>query len=109
MFIAKFNFGVVEKEDLIQTPSSQLLAYPNPFSNQTTISYEAQKAENIRVSIFNLRGQEVFVLYEGANSTEQLNLSWNGADAKGDRLPAGIYFARAQTRFGSKTVKVLKY
>ncbi len=109
MFVAKFLFCVVENEDLVSQAITSLRAYPNPFSSELKISYKAEVASSLSISIFNLRGQQVCNLFEGNTNKGEMELSWDGKDASGARLPAGIYFIRAQNQAGSSTVKALKW
>lgn len=42
-----------------------LMNYPNPFSQQTTISYSLTERSNVKLSVYNLLGEEILCLYEG--------------------------------------------
>ena len=67
--------------------------YPNPFNGNTLIGFDLPKRSAITLSIIDLLGKEVIRLisneiYERGYSS----VSWNGFDAKYNRVPAGIYF-----------------
>ncbi|MFA4922243.1 MAG: T9SS type A sorting domain-containing protein [Candidatus Neomarinimicrobiota bacterium] len=60
--------------------------YPNPFNSNTIIKYYVPKYELIRLSIYNIIGQEVEILVNEFQSIGDYKINWN---AKG--LPSGIY------------------
>jgi hypothetical protein len=72
--------------------------YPNPFNLSTEIRFELPVAANIRLSVFNLMGEEVKVLAEG--NWEAGNHS---AIVQGEELAPGTYLYRlvAQGEAGS--------
>lgn len=41
--------------------------YPNPFTNQTTISYSLEKSGSVSLKIYNAMGQEIATLIDGKN------------------------------------------
>ncbi|HDR68433.1 MAG TPA: T9SS type A sorting domain-containing protein [Bacteroidaceae bacterium] len=45
--------------------SASLLNYPNPFTEQTTLIYDIPARAQVRLTVYNLMGQEVATLYEG--------------------------------------------
>jgi len=61
--------------------------YPNPFSTQTSITYNLARDENVTIEIMDLTGRTIAVLQEGFRSagTHTTILSK-------DRLDAGLYF-----------------
>jgi hypothetical protein len=75
--------------------------YPNPFNSTTRLSLDLPQSGDIKISIYNLLGQEVAVLFEGYHEAGFVSLNW---DAKG--LPSGAYFARLQTFDKTQTVKM---
>ncbi len=70
---------------------------PNPFNPGTTISYSIQKADDVRVEVFNLKGQKVRVLVDGPQSPGLHNVAWDGTNASGMTLPSGIYLLRVRS------------
>jgi len=64
--------------------------YPNPFSEEITISFE-EELKNAEVNIINLQGKTVANIFSGDIEKNQ-KLTWNGNNNSGNRQPAGIYF-----------------
>jgi hypothetical protein len=67
--------------------------YPNPFNPSTTIRFELPEASQVRLTVYNLLGQEVKVL---ANDQRQAGVYDLRFDAAG--LPSGTYFYRLEAR-----------
>jgi len=83
-------------------PKSFALAQnvPNPFNPSTTIHFglpTAQEGQHqVRLTIYNLRGQTVFTLVDGSLNPGYHSVVWNGIDRHGKPLSSGIYFYRLQ-------------
>ena len=65
--------------------------YPNPFNPSTKISYSLAIPAQIKLSVYNIFGQQVVVLDEGFKPAGSFI-----ADFAGDGLPTGIYYYRLQ-------------
>lgn len=80
--------------------------YPNPFNPSTTIRFELPYVSNVRVSIYNLRGQEVVRLGEGTMPRGYHHLVWDGRDRNGRSVSGGIYIARLTTPDYAKSIRL---
>lgn len=78
------------------------LTYPNPFNPATQIVYELNHRAEVRILIFNLKGQIVRHLLSQNQVAGQYQLSWNGRDDAGQMVPSGQYWCRLQTNAGNK-------
>jgi hypothetical protein len=67
---------------------------PNPFNPSTTIAYTLGEAGNVRLSVYNLLGQEVRVLVDNARAEGSHSVRWDGRDALGREVTSGVYFYR---------------
>jgi hypothetical protein len=65
---------------------------PNPFSGQTTISYELQQAGYVSLRVFNLAGREVARLADGLQAAGSYSVEWNVG-----KIPAGVYLYQLRT------------
>lgn len=67
-------------------------AYPNPAGRLVNIVFELPAAGRAEISAYNVAGQKVRALLSGTLPAGYHTLAWDGADARGKRCPAGIYF-----------------
>jgi hypothetical protein len=68
--------------------------YPNPFNPETSIRFVAPGAGHMRVTVFNLLGQEVATIANGNVTAGEGSVTWNGRDDRGREVGTGIYLAR---------------
>ncbi|MBU0518152.1 carboxypeptidase regulatory-like domain-containing protein [bacterium] len=62
---------------------------PNPFNPETTVAYLLPKAGNVKLSVWNLQGQQVATLIDGYRDAGSHQVTWNASS-----LTSGIYFFR---------------
>ena len=67
---------------------------PNPFGSSTEIAYTLPQSGRARLAVYDVTGRERMVLAEGVQAAGRQTALWNGRDARGTRLPAGVYFVR---------------
>ena len=74
-------------------PDEFLLAqnYPNPFNPSTSISYTLKESGEVRLSIYNIRGQLIRSLVHQQQMAGQYNQEWDGRDDSGSIVPTGTY------------------
>lgn len=68
--------------------------YPNPFNPSTTIGFTLPHASEVRLAIYNVRGQLVQTLVSGLIGEGHHRAVWNGTDRHGDRVATGLYLFR---------------
>lgn len=68
--------------------------YPNPFSNQTQISFSTDKPfKNTSVKIYNLKGQLIKELNtDNEITSDGKSVIWEGNDMNGNPVSSGMYF-----------------
>jgi hypothetical protein len=82
--------------------------YPNPFSGETTLQvFAKQPAKSATIDIFNAKGQLVRSLNTGSLNKGLSQVTWNGLNTEGKRLPQGIYFSRINIAGNYHTQKML--
>lgn len=90
---------VIEPTPRRQDGARLLPARPNPFNPSTTLRYRLDKAAHVRLSVFNLLGQEVALLQDGHQSTGEHRAVFHATGA-----PAGLYLAALESP-GSRQVE----
>jgi outer membrane protein assembly factor BamB len=75
---------------------------PNPFRAMTRISFDLPQPSRITLSVYDAAGGRVLDLINGElRSAGHSNVTWDGCDGRGTRVPAGVYFYRLQTDIGA--------
>jgi hypothetical protein len=65
--------------------------YPNPVTSSTTIRYSIGSAKNATIKIYSLNGALVRTLVDGPSALGQQAITWDGKDAAGRKVAAGVY------------------
>lgn len=81
--------------------------YPNPFNPATVLSYDLPEASDVRLAVYDMMGRQVRVLVMGHESAGRKQVIWNGLDASGRAVSAGVYLYRIDTDQHSETRKML--
>jgi hypothetical protein len=71
--------------------------YPNPFNPSTQITYSIPKSERVKLTVYNVLGNQVAVLVDQTQSQGTYTKSFNAQN-----LASGIYFYKLET--GSKVM-----
>lgn len=90
--------GVTEQE----SPRATWLvaAAPNPFNPTLAVTFELEGAGAARLEVFDLQGRRVRRLWAGDLAAGRHDMSWDGRDDGGRRLPSGSYVLRLTTPGG---------
>ena len=72
-------------------------AYPNPFSDMTSIGFNIQATQHVSVKVYDMLGHEVAILTDENLSQGEHTLYWDGNDKDGSSLANGLYLIRLQT------------
>ncbi|MBT6581729.1 MAG: DUF1501 domain-containing protein [Bacteroidetes Order II. Incertae sedis bacterium] len=93
----------ITSSESVHLPVSARLTgnYPNPFRYRTTIEIELDRAQHIRLEIFDLQGRNLTTL-----SNRMVSAGTHRISFAAENLPSGSYFARLTTRSGSQTHKL---
>ena len=76
--------------------------YPNPFNPSTQIEYTLNSIEYINVTVYDMIGREIIILFDGYQSIGSHQLSWNPDYS----VSSGNYIVRIETPNDSYTNKV---
>ncbi|MBN2215276.1 MAG: DUF362 domain-containing protein [Bacteroidales bacterium] len=78
--------------------------YPNPFTSSTTIGYSLKASADIRLNIYNLKGEKVRTLINQYQSAGTFEINWNGRNDNNLRVASGTYIYRMEINTGKETV-----
>jgi len=67
---------------------------PNPVVNVTIIKYSIPEKTRVRLRIYNICGQLVCTLVDETKAAGSYSVQWDTRDARGVKVPAGVYFYR---------------
>ncbi|MFA5510176.1 MAG: FlgD immunoglobulin-like domain containing protein [Candidatus Cloacimonadaceae bacterium] len=103
------TFPETSSDDPVATPTPKLLHanYPNPFNPSTTINFDMPKAGNVKLNVYNVKGQLVNSLINETRGFGSHSVVWNGTDNKGQNVPSGLYFYRLETENHSEIRKMM--
>ncbi len=84
--------------------------YPNPFNPSTRLRFVLPAAADVDLTIHDVAGRRVAVLYEGRLPAGEHERDWRGCDDAGRALPGGVYLARlrADAQISSQRLVLLK-
>ncbi len=103
-----FPIGIDDSSYGVPAACGIAAAYPNPFKDRLNISLQVKDShQDYKFKIYNVRGQLVHSTSGTAKGSFDLN--WDGRDAKGTRLPSGIYLLSLSTKGQQATRKVILY
>ena len=91
--------------------------YPNPFwskatsrlagNPETAIRFSLPKTAQVKLEIYNLRGQRVRVMVDGQFASGYHTAIWDGRDESGRLLASGVYLYRMTANEFTKTQRML--
>jgi len=67
--------------------------YPNPFNNMTVIRYELPQTAQIKLTVYNAKGELVRILANGMQNAGQYNVNFDG-----NGLNSGLYFYKLEAQ-----------
>jgi hypothetical protein len=76
--------------------------YPNPFNSSTTIRLTMYRSARVNISIYNILGEKLTVLYDNYLEKGDHEIEWNA-----DRFASGLYVYRIQSASSSATLKMM--
>ncbi len=83
-----------EPTPLVPTITALLDAYPNPFGLNTTIPYTLKAAGDVKIDIYNVKGQVVWSSNVHQEKAGFFTVPWQGQDMNGKAVSSGIYYYR---------------
>jgi len=86
-------------EDVVAMPNKfELGNYPNPFNPTTTVEYTLDETSNVKLTVYDVLGNQVAVLDEGVRmANQQYSVQFDGS-----ALTSGVYFYKLEA--GTKVI-----
>lgn len=81
--------------------------WPNPFNPTTSFSLSTPNPGELKVSVFNILGQQVKELADGYREAGKYDFIWDGTDNNGSKVASGVYFYRAKINDFFETKKMV--
>ncbi|KQC06294.1 MAG: hypothetical protein APR54_01875 [Candidatus Cloacimonas sp. SDB] len=81
--------------------------YPNPFNVETYIKYTIADNGNVKLQIYNLKGQIVRNLVDELQYKGSYIMKWDGKDDYLNEVSSGLYFYRLSSDKASETQKMV--
>jgi hypothetical protein len=80
---------------------------PNPFRDGTALRFRLEKAGQARLQVLDTTGRVVRHLGDREFAAGHQQVQWDGRDAQGRRVPAGVYFVRLECGSAVRTRRVV--
>jgi hypothetical protein len=68
--------------------------YPNPFNPETLIAYRVGSANEVELSVYDVRGRRVTTLVSSTQQPGIYRVRWGGENSQGQPVASGVYFYR---------------
>ena len=98
----------IENPVTIDTPSiiqsevlSNLINYPNPFSEATTLFYQLPATTDVNLSLYDVSGRLIETIISQPQAAGDYRLTWDRP------MAGGLYFIRLQTPYSQQTKRMV--
>jgi hypothetical protein len=90
-----------------QLPKATSLSqnYPNPFNPETRICFELEQNAQVKLEVYNLKGQKIITLVNDNLTAGYHSEIWRGIDDKGSQVSSGVYLYKLTTSAGDNLTK----
>jgi len=96
------------RQDTVERVTARLgQNWPNPMNDATIIPYSLPWNAMVRLSVYDVSGREVALLYSGVRNEGDHEFGWDGTGLRGEKLETGLYFLRLATSAGTDTRKIV--
>ncbi len=97
----------ISDKEIVPAKISLNQNFPNPFNPSTTIRYELPEQTRVKLTVFDILGQEVIQLENASKLSGNYEVQWSGIDQARNSVNTGVYFARLEAGEHSQTIKML--
>ncbi len=93
--------------DALPTEFELYQNYPNPFNPTTKIQFDVPRKSHVKVTVYNVLGQEVNRLVDEDKVAGKYSVQWNSDTQSGAKVSSGMYFYKLETDGYVSTKKML--
>ncbi len=95
-------------EDIVIPQFTSLRSvYPNPFNPSTSVRFYVKEAQNVKINVYNVKGQLISELANDNYGQGFHDLVWNGKDNSGADCASGMYFFKMEAAEKTQIKKAL--
>ena len=98
----QFTYSDAVEVEVVPNEYNMLQNYPNPFNPSTTIKFSLPKATQLKINLYNMLGELVETIADGAYEAGYYTVSFNASN-----LPSGVYIYRIESNDYVKTMKMM--
>ena len=102
-FGAESYVGIINEQ--LPVTDYQLTNYPNPFNPETKIVFDLLESGQIKLEIYNIKGQRVKTLLDCYMSSGRSEMLWNSKDDNGKRVSSGVYLYKLEVNNKTEETK----
>ena len=110
--IAIYSYQYTGVDDDLAPPAVPTVnCYPNPFTDALKLDFSLDVPAEVRLEIYNIKGQLVKRLTPAANTGGKYHSTWTAIDESGSSVPNGVYIVKLSVNgilTGSKKVTLVK-
>lgn len=110
------SFNSTDEDETTEADLAVSQNYPNPAiidgnmlksTTLTTIKLNLRKKNNVKIKIYNLKGQRVRYLTDKTLQAGEHTITWNGRNDNGKLISSGIYYYKVETNNNTKLKKIV--
>jgi hypothetical protein len=99
--------GSVPDQTIGKTAVQSLEVLPNPAAAETRLRVCLSTGGELILSVYDVQGRKVRRIFGGKLARGTHDMVWDGTDDRGRRLPAGVYFFKAEAGISCRISKVI--
>ncbi len=103
-YITPSTIGI---DEILTLDSLSVTNYPNPFTDQTTLSFYLKNDVRVSIEIFNILGKKVKSLLNEEMKAGKQKVLWNGKNDLSNSLANGFYLYKIKAGNNTVTKKML--
>jgi len=98
LFDIMLMFGYMPPGHAVDVPQNNIFTlscFPNPFNPSSEIRYQMPTDGNLKVAVYNIKGEIIALLFNNHTLAGPGVLSWDGRSSTGSKVASGVYFIEA--------------